>query len=505
MKQRLSILVFLLMSISMMAQWRIDNVPNTRLQSNDIHVSDPDNLVDDESEALINAACCSVRDSVDIFVVVLQSIGGDDSKDFATRLLNHWGIGDKDLDNGVLFLVVNDIHALEIETGYGAEGLLPDAICGRVIRDVVIPLMRADNFSGGVRSGAFALVSYLGGDTTGAMPSRLATYENVEYPDEIEDDTDTNMALAFLSFFAVLWCSVRTFFKSIGSVFKKKKKTAAVTKLTQVEGIYRVNYLDSYNAPQASSWSKEDVSRNLALIAVGFLSMIAYFAAQSHEMGAFWPSVLALTLFCLVQNGFSLRKANRRALTEPEPSLCFESLNRRPASILTMVCAPWLGFYFAKRYREAGKRYANVHHCPKCNAPMEKTDNSILTAVQRKEIEIHSIKHQHYRCPEGHETIVSLRGTSYMLYSQCPYCKGRTVKSTTKTIRKATEYTKGLEEVTYDCTLCDYHDVSQRSTPRLSSSISSSSSGGGYSSGGHSSGGSFGGGHSGGGGASGRW
>ena len=97
--------------------WTIETVPNTRLQSNNIHVSDPDDYLTDVAEMHINTALCSIRDSVDVFLVCLSTIGDEDPADFRSRLFNYWGIGDKGKNNGLLMLFIEDVHAFEIETG----------------------------------------------------------------------------------------------------------------------------------------------------------------------------------------------------------------------------------------------------------------------------------------------------------------------------------------------------------------------------------------------------
>ena len=73
--------------------WTVRSVPNTRLNGNDIHVSDPDGYLSDSVEMTINTALNAIRDKADVFVVTLTSIGDADPKHFATELFNYWGIG----------------------------------------------------------------------------------------------------------------------------------------------------------------------------------------------------------------------------------------------------------------------------------------------------------------------------------------------------------------------------------------------------------------------------
>ena len=117
-------------------------MPNTRLNGNDIHVSDPDGYLSDSVEMTINTALNAIRDKADVFVVTLTSIGDADPRHFATELFNYWGIGDAETNNGVLLLFVEDQHALETETGYGAEETLTDAQCERIFTNTIKPFSR---------------------------------------------------------------------------------------------------------------------------------------------------------------------------------------------------------------------------------------------------------------------------------------------------------------------------------------------------------------------------
>lgn len=149
MKKPSFILLFLLLVVGAFAQqvWTIETVPNTRLQGSAIHVSDPDGYLSDSAEMIINTALCAIRDTADVFVVTLGSIGEAEPKRFATGLFNRWGIGDAGKDNGVLLLFVEDQHALEFETGYGAEETLTDAKCQQIFTHTIVPYFRAGDLA----------------------------------------------------------------------------------------------------------------------------------------------------------------------------------------------------------------------------------------------------------------------------------------------------------------------------------------------------------------------
>lgn len=75
-------------------------------------------------------------------------------------------IGTKEHDNGVLFLVVKDDRKMRIEVGYGLEGALPDALSSSIIRNVIKPYFRNDQYYQGVKNGLGAIILAIKGEYT---------------------------------------------------------------------------------------------------------------------------------------------------------------------------------------------------------------------------------------------------------------------------------------------------------------------------------------------------
>ena len=67
-----------------------------------------------------------------VVVAIFRSLEGESLEDYSIRLAKAWRIGQKGLDNGVIFLVFLDDRKMRIEVGYGLEGepdrrgLVPD-------------------------------------------------------------------------------------------------------------------------------------------------------------------------------------------------------------------------------------------------------------------------------------------------------------------------------------------------------------------------------------------
>ena len=91
-------------------------------------------------------------------VVTVNSLEGLPIEDYGGRLLRHWKLGDEQRDDGVMLLVAPNEKKVRIETGYGAEGFLPDILGGRIIRDTILPRFRAGDMAGGIVAGAGQIV-----------------------------------------------------------------------------------------------------------------------------------------------------------------------------------------------------------------------------------------------------------------------------------------------------------------------------------------------------------
>jgi uncharacterized membrane protein YgcG len=187
-------MLLICLNITMMAQreWTVKTVPNTRLQSNDIHVSDPDGYLSDSIEMTINTALCAIRDKADVFVVTLASIGDARPKSFATELFNYWSIGDAETDNGVLLLFIEDQHSLEFETGYGAESTLTDAQCQRIFTNTIKPFFKAGDYEGGLCAGVADIVEVYGGEIPMGLKATLPSGDN-----EVEGKTKEDFSFIF--------------------------------------------------------------------------------------------------------------------------------------------------------------------------------------------------------------------------------------------------------------------------------------------------------------------
>lgn len=152
-------LVFVLLPFAALAL-EVKDVPNPQ-QINGTWVTDMAQMLDESTEAQLNSMISQLEreNGTEIAVVTVpETAPATSPKEFTTALFNHWGIGKKDQNNGVLFLISKGDRRVEIETGYGIESILPDAKVGNIIDTEITPRFKQGDFNNGTLAGTKALV-----------------------------------------------------------------------------------------------------------------------------------------------------------------------------------------------------------------------------------------------------------------------------------------------------------------------------------------------------------
>jgi uncharacterized protein len=122
-------------------------------------VSDGATLLSSGEEAALNSRLDALqRDTgAEVAVVTLPSCTPAAPKDFAVDLFARWGIGDRQANNGVLVLLCLQERRVEMETGYGVEGLLPDGWLGSMQQREMVPRFKAGQYGAGLVNGVAAV------------------------------------------------------------------------------------------------------------------------------------------------------------------------------------------------------------------------------------------------------------------------------------------------------------------------------------------------------------
>lgn len=129
-------------------------------------VNDLANILSPEEEAALERKLNAYNDSTStqIAIVNVTSIGPYDVADYAVRLAEKWGIGQQGKNNGILILTSVQDRKLNISTGYGMEGVLPDAISKRIIENTLKPNYRNENYYQGLDEATSFIIDVASGE-----------------------------------------------------------------------------------------------------------------------------------------------------------------------------------------------------------------------------------------------------------------------------------------------------------------------------------------------------
>ncbi|MBF2720638.1 TPM domain-containing protein [Psychrobacter sp. NG254] len=97
-------------------------------------------------------------------VVIVPTTNGVPIFDYALQVAEKWELGDKAIDDGLLVVVAVNDREMYILTGYGLEGVLPDAVVNRIIREDITPLFKKNDYGAGIIAGVDALKTRLTAD-----------------------------------------------------------------------------------------------------------------------------------------------------------------------------------------------------------------------------------------------------------------------------------------------------------------------------------------------------
>ncbi|WP_373496583.1 YgcG family protein [Aquiflexum sp.] len=115
-------------------------------------VNDFSNTLSSEEVLKLERKLVAYNDSTStqVTIVMVRSLGPYDISDYAFQLGDKWGIGQKDLDNGILILAAMNDRKVFIATGYGMEGSIPDALAKRIVDQLIVPNFRMESYYTGL-------------------------------------------------------------------------------------------------------------------------------------------------------------------------------------------------------------------------------------------------------------------------------------------------------------------------------------------------------------------
>ena len=218
MKKLIIILSLLVCLFAQAKEYTVKEIPMVHLQDHTRYVSNPDGILSPSSVATMDSILYALEQKTGIqtLVVAVTGIEGGDCFDFAHRLGQEWGVGQKERNNGLVILLSTDERCVQFATGYGLEGVLPDAICKRIQSRYMVEHLGKDDWDADMVAGIRAVNGYLDG-----------SMENIG--GEEEDDTAILYLLAFIFGCVIFSCLIVAIF---GNQCPKCKKRHALQRVS---------------------------------------------------------------------------------------------------------------------------------------------------------------------------------------------------------------------------------------------------------------------------------
>ena len=101
-------------------------------------------------------------------VATVPSLQGYDIKDYGYQMFRKWGLGRKDKNDGVLLLLAPSERKVRIEVGYGLESSLTDGTTMLIIRDNVVPQLKAGDIPAALNAGVDGIIANAAADEPAA-------------------------------------------------------------------------------------------------------------------------------------------------------------------------------------------------------------------------------------------------------------------------------------------------------------------------------------------------
>ncbi|MCD0501612.1 TPM domain-containing protein [Bordetella petrii] len=479
----------LLLCLASHAQHSVESVPNPKNQGNAHYVSDPDGNLASDTRAQLDAISAAIEQAngSEFAVVVVNDYQGDSDFDFALDLFNHWGIGKQGSDNGLLLFLSMDRREYRYISGYGVEGIFPDALLKQIGETYLVPHLKAGNTDMAVLAAAKAVQSVFLSPTHQLELANLQAYRPTFW-NRHAATLEQGLSVLALYGFAMGWMTMAR-----RRVLKKYKARRTPYK-------------------SHSFW--------FALFTYLFLLFLTLFVFVFLEVVdqvyrfknlPYFIAAFGTLLLLFHYHGCSqyLKKSTRDRKTGLDMLVAYARLSLVP---LLLSPVAYKAYYNLARHRK-NARLREIPPAAPGNWSRVNRDSikradvkRYLTELQMREEKLGARSYEIWLDKAaGRVQLIDFPGENTKRYSVCPQCHGQTLQKPDIKVRKrATRSQEGVGERMQECAFCDYTlSLGMVALAKLQSKSSSSSSGGGGGS--SSSGGSFGGGSSGGGGAGGRW
>ena len=192
----------LLLIFVMSITWTLNAQTIPEHKSNS-YVNDFANVINDEDEKVLDAKIRNFmeKSTIEMTVVSINSLDGSDVDTYSNKLFRQWGIGKKELNNGLLVLFSVADHKWRIEVGAGLEEYLADGYTRVKAKELMVPNFKAGNYYAGVNALLGDFINTLGPIS---WDQRKALEKKAAEAEAIRAQESTDAVLNFFMWFAIL-------------------------------------------------------------------------------------------------------------------------------------------------------------------------------------------------------------------------------------------------------------------------------------------------------------
>lgn len=115
----------------------------------------------EEAQLIADLDALEKHNGQQFVIATVPSLEGRTIEDYGYRLGREWGIGRKEVNDGVILLIAPAERKVRIEVGYGVTPILTNGLTGLIVENQILPRFRDDDMPGGIRAGADAVLAQL--------------------------------------------------------------------------------------------------------------------------------------------------------------------------------------------------------------------------------------------------------------------------------------------------------------------------------------------------------
>lgn len=115
-------------------------------------VVDEANILTETEERNIVFLCNKLEKEIGSQLVVntIETLNEKSIEDYSNKTFNDWKLGRKNINDGILIVVVHNDRKVRVEVGYGLENIITDVLAANIIQEDMIPKFKDGNFYDGI-------------------------------------------------------------------------------------------------------------------------------------------------------------------------------------------------------------------------------------------------------------------------------------------------------------------------------------------------------------------